>query len=40
MLDQADLRGADFSGALLKGASLRDVDVSASIGLEFGQQAA
>ncbi len=39
-LDQTDLRGADFTGAKLGGASLRGAEMSTTIGLDFGQQAA
>ena len=40
VLDRADVRGADFCGAILKGTGLRGVDIRAAKDLEEALQAA
>ena len=40
ILDGADLRGCDFTGARLGGASVRDVQLHATLGFELARAAA
>ena len=39
VLDGADLRGSDFSDARLGGASIRDVQLHATLGFELARAA-